>query len=324
MNLEDKASCREIYFDDIRYINNFRHDPHKYKMSKDWKRSSYKQIENAEDYINSPPLVYNWFSQVIISDGTKFGFKVVDNFRPENKAVFCNVNYLNECYKSGLLRSLGGNDKKLFIAGNDQHLKNHVKVLQRLVENYSSIYYEAKNGPCDFVKAFPMGGIMAYLLSNGGNDILPYINERKEKSKLVAASFGYRYPKLTKSIDQRNLLDAFLKQPTNNYIDNFSCQPARYYKTLSDYKFFICPIGNGIQTPKLQECLLTFTIPVVKKHAVYEDLLEWGLPLLVVEHWRDISEHMLNSYYENNYCNIDWTKVRSLFHTASFKDIYFS
>jgi hypothetical protein len=313
-----------ILFKDISDINNFRYRPHKYKNDTAWKTANYIGVPEMQKYIDEHPNVFKSFSHLVCSDGTKRGYGVYENENSKGGNVFCASPFLKAATNDGIIKGLGGKNGKLFVAGDDHHLSPQTNRLKNLTNHYSGIYYEAKDDNCAFVKAFPMGGIMAYTLTNGGNKILTYFNEPRKKQKLIGSAFGYRYSHLNETIDQRYTLSKFLDKNRPSYIDIFSCPPEDYYKKLSQYKFFICPIGNGIQTPKLQESLLTYTIPVVKKHVVYEDLVEWGLPLLVVNNWADITEKLLNDYYDEVYPTVDWDAVRSLYHSDYFRKVYLS
>ena len=52
------------------------------------------------------------------------------------------------------------------------------------------------------------------------------------------------------------------------------------------------------------------------------DLQEWGLPLLVVNSWKEITKELLMDYYTNEYQKINWNEVRKLFHSEFFEEKY--
>lgn len=83
-----------------------------------------------------------------------------------------------------------------------------------------------------------------------------------------------------------------------------------YYNKLSEYKYFICPLGNGIQAPKIFECLLVKTIPVCIKGPTFEDLKEYGFPILLINNFNELNQTMLNDKYENEFKDVDWEKVK--------------
>ena len=67
-----------------------------------------------------------------------------------------------------------------------------------------------------------------------------------------------------------------------------------YFHHLSKYKFLIAPKGNGIQSPKFLEALMVFTIPVTKRYGCFEQLQEYGLPIVLVDEWDEITMDLLN------------------------------
>lgn len=326
-----------VIFNDINNINGFRYDPFKYRHDREWKKQRFWKWKSSRNYVKEPLSAMNLFKINIIADGTKFGYCIRINEQVSNSHIFCGTKVFLKAFKDGVFELFKSKHSKIFIAGDDHLLSWYLDELHELSQNFNQIYYEAKDVECEFVKAFPMGSIMTYLLSNvlghgvapnglnklPQNNILDIINldyTNFKKSKLVASSFSYRYKHLTKQIKQRYTLIDFIEN--TNYVDTFKVDPKDYYQKLSEYKFFICPIGQGIQTPKLQECLLVNTIPVVLNHSVYDDLQEWGLPLLVVNSWKEITKELLEDYYKNDYQKINWNEVRKLFHSEFFEEIY--
>lgn len=326
-----------VIFDDINNINGFRYDPYKYRHNVEWKRQRFWKWKSTSHYIKQPTSAMNLFKINIVADGTKTGYCIKINEQVNNNHIFCGTKVFLKAFKDGVFEQFKCKFSKLFIAGDDDLLSRYLEELREISQNFQQIYYEAKDVKCEFVKAFPMGSIMTYLLSNvlgGGvaprgfkklpqNNILDTINldyTNLKKNKLIASSFSYRYKHLTKQIKQRYTLVDFIEN--TDYVDTFKVDPKDYYQKLSEYKFFICPIGQGIQTPKLQECLLVNTIPVVLNHCVYGDLQEWGLPLLVVNSWSEITKELLENYYNNEYQKINWTGVRKLFHSEFFEEVY--
>jgi hypothetical protein len=77
-----------------------------------------------------------------------------------------------------------------------------------------------------------------------------------------------------------------------------------YKQELLDHKFVLCPRGNGIDTHRLWEALYCGVIPVVQRHYTHS-FMENKLPVLFVDDYRDITEELLVSSYEN-FQNIKW------------------
>lgn len=74
-----------------------------------------------------------------------------------------------------------------------------------------------------------------------------------------------------------------------NYLRNFAFN-------LLTSKFCLCPVGMGIDTYRLWECLYMGCIPVLEYSPFVENLS--GYKILVVNNFNDISEELLNEKYE--------------------------
>jgi hypothetical protein len=62
---------------------------------------------------------------------------------------------------------------------------------------------------------------------------------------------------------------------------------------LSQYKFCICPEGNGVDTHRLWEALYLKCIPIVIKSPFTETLQRHNIPLIVLDKWEDFDEGSL-------------------------------
>lgn len=244
----------------------------------------------------------------------------IQKFNSDSNNIYCDV------YRGfgDLVSFLEKNNSKfdyLVCAGDDNHLSINLKYLEKIKHRFKKIYYEAKNVRCDWVQTIPMGTIMGYMLRNGGNNvILPQINKYKNKTKLIASAFGSRYPHLTSRILDRSNL----KQFTSNcsFMDNMFCDPTKYYENLCDYRFFACPLGNGIQTPKICESIMCETVPVVTDHIAHRELRDiYNLPLLIVNEWEDLTEEFLNKQWNSMYSKVDWNLQKSKFLVSNFHNL---
>jgi hypothetical protein len=209
------------------------------------------------------------------------------------------------------------NFNNLVIMGADKNLSKALEPLKHIKHRFKKIYYEAKDVECDWVQTLPMGMIMAYMVRNGGNDILKHVNKQKNKTKLIACAFGNKYPRLTNIIKDRANLAVFTKD--SDFVDDMFCEPTEYYENLCDYRFFACPLGNGIQTPKICECIMCETVPVVTDHVAHRELRDiYGLPLLIVNEWSDLTEQFLNDQWNSVYSKIDWHEQKNKFLVKNF------
>jgi hypothetical protein len=312
MEEEKEILKNYIQFNGAHDIVGYRYNPKKYIKSKIW-GEDFLIAEGSEseksDFFKTRPAFHNLFEIIIDKTGIKFNKNLKGN-------VLCNPDCLEL-----LLEKITKKYEKLFIFGEDTNLTEKIKWIEKLKKNFEEIYYEAKDINCSYVKALPMGCTYSYLIRNGVQNALEHINKsNKLKKRLAVSGFGSKWPKLSKSIkDRRDLLNFLKKQ---NVVDLINCKPTEYYNTISNYKYFLCPLGAGIQTPKLQESHLMGIIPVVTNHPVYHDLSSYGLPFLIVDKWKDVTQELLEKRYEEEFKNVDWNKVRKLYHADYFKENY--
>ena len=59
-------------------------------------------------------------------------------------------------------------------------------------------------------------------------------------------------------------------------------------KNLTKYKFILCPEGNGLDTHRIWESILTNTVPIVIKNEFTLNLKKIGVPLLLINDWADL------------------------------------
>ncbi len=74
--------------------------------------------------------------------------------------------------------------------------------------------------------------------------------------------------------------------------------PAEYYAELAKYRFLAAPRGQAIQSSKYFEALLLMTIPIVRgPWQCFYDLKSYGLPIVIVESWDEITEANLERWW---------------------------
>lgn len=72
-------------------------------------------------------------------------------------------------------------------------------------------------------------------------------------------------------------------------------------KRLSEYKFCICPEGNGVDTHRLWECWYLKIIPIVIRTDFIEILMEKiKLPIIILNKWEDLIDIYNNIEYDEN------------------------
>lgn len=273
-------------------ILNFRYN----KKFLDW---DLNHMVNDRDLLTDFPDVFNFFKIVIHHHGVEYN-------KIHNNHVFC---VANKC--SQLMDIVKTSDFSpggiLVVAGEDDKLSHNIKYINEVKELFDTIYYEAKDIQCDWIHATPMGVNVAYLLRAGGSKLIDIFNSNPKKDKLIGAAFGSKWPHLTDIILDRKKLEMFVKKST--IINDIFSPPVEFFTNLSRCTFFACPLGNGVQTPKIFECLLTETIPIVTDHFIYSEIKKlYDIPILIINEWEDIREDTLQKF---NHTDIDWQAIKS-------------
>ena len=136
-----------------------------------------------------------------------------------------------------------------------------------------------KNKIHDSVYPLPMGimfGDSKYLESlESAQRLMP-----KHRKKICYANFSITSPyriKVAEWAFKQSYIDAYIYKRHDRHGDDLQMKEetfskkgklpdVEYFKELSSYKFCICPEGNGIDTFRIWECILTNTIPIVQNN----------------------------------------------------------
>jgi hypothetical protein len=94
------------------------------------------------------------------------------------------------------------------------------------------------------------------------------------------------------------------------WLDNVS--PSENMIRLSQYKFCICPQGNGVDTHRLWEALYLKTVPIVIKSEFTDVLQKNNVPLVILDSWDDFDETKLN-YDIYDFNNDNFVKISNYY-----------
>lgn len=108
------------------------------------------------------------------------------------------------------------------------------------------------------------------------------------KSKDVYFNFNIGTNRMKRENCFHNLKDKL------EWLNNVS--PFENIIRLSQYKFCICPEGNGVDTHRLWECFYLKVVPIVIKSEFTNILIKQGLPIYILENenWYDLDINKLN------------------------------
>jgi hypothetical protein len=73
------------------------------------------------------------------------------------------------------------------------------------------------------------------------------------------------------------------------------------WNNMVKYKYVASPHGNGLDCHRTWEALVLGCIPIVKTSSL--DHMYYGLPVLIVSDWSDITQELLDNFKPTNYNN---------------------
>lgn len=135
------------------------------------------------------------------------------------------------------------------------------------------------------------------LISFNSNVVLHNINN---KSKNFYFNFKIDTNKINRTICFNSLINKL------EWLNNIS--HTENIIRLSQYRFCICPEGNGVDTHRLWECLYLKVVPIVIKSDFTEILNKNNIPLVILNSWDNFDESILN-YDSFDFENVNFTKI---------------
>lgn len=231
----------------------------------------------------------------------------------------------------GKVPPLAGSERRLLvIAGDDNSLSSVLRDMQRDLEihygknrdniddflrsRFSSIFFEAKDVPHEFIKTVPMGFTNFYVLQLPRGFIEERINEAKlqdpSTKKLAFAGWGKVWAFLDDKLEDRKNLAKFMNlESTQAWVTRQTLDFNDYWRALGTYKYSLCPRGNGIQAPKVFEAFVLRVVPVVTRVAAFVDLRDLGFPILIIDRWSQLTPEYLEHEYKKTFAHVNWERV---------------
>ena len=86
---------------------------------------------------------------------------------------------------------------------------------------------------------------------------------------------------------------------------NYSTDSVEYLRELSNHRFNLCPIGNGLDTHRIWETLLVGSTPVVERNNLTTNLFNLDVPMIILDNWNDLDSLKMNDLINLNKINKD-------------------
>lgn len=174
------------------------------------------------------------------------------------------------------------------------------RVMSALGSYFPHIYYEAKDIDLPDVGVMPMGFTEHYTRANADRVLNLALNLKREarpnnETPSVLAAWGAWWPGLDGLIPDRAQAREFAASSPLVTVEQLASDD--YFQALTRFDFLVCPLGNGIQVPKMVEALLMGCIPMATRHATFVELQQRGMPMLLVDSWEDVTAELLRKEY---------------------------
>jgi len=248
-----------------------------------------------------PPGIPHWLGRFEWVVGFEYGWADSERFP---KSVFCEPRYLPELlgflkrrwpeppWTQSLLAVAVGPD---FLLSWQRH-----KLLKLLDRYFSCIFYEAKDIHLPGISALPMGLTEHY--SRGNADHVLALarslkrTERPPGAELsVLAAWGAWWPGLDELIPDRRRAREFASN--SHLVTEQQLPSSEWFDALTQFDFMFCPLGNGIQAPKMVEAIMMGCIPIATSHPTFIELEQRGMPMLLLGEWEQLTEKLLKEVY---------------------------
>jgi hypothetical protein len=107
------------------------------------------------------------------------------------------------------------------------------------------------------------------------------------------------------NLKERQGLNELFDDQSWSLVDRERVEYYQFLRTIKNFKFVLCPIGNAVDCHRNWEVLYLGRVPVMKKHPYLQELYK-DYPVLFVDSYDDISEELL---IENDFL---YKKVKSM------------
>lgn len=268
-----------------------------------------KDEKNCE-YISIRGIAKNCdhFPKNIISDTNNFDpndYKCIN----ENDTVFVITSVLDKFIKF-IIPTLGNTRFKLVTGAcvkgvpheiSKLHQIDYIKILQKNVTRW---YTQNFDGTIECVP-IPLG-IDYHTLQRGNHPWGPMASAKDQETILKeAANFNFEHKRNRTfssfhfqlferhNRDRHRAID-HLKNVKFNDVIKKPVPRKSLWNCMRSYKFIISPHGNGLDCHRTYESMLLGSVAIVRSSTL--DGLYEGMPILIVDDWKDLTEEVLENY----------------------------
>ena len=202
---------------------------------------------------------------------------ISNNFDNGSK-VFCYTHTLGSNELVSILRKFK-NPFTLYCHNSDHSFEEKHTTLVDSIPNLKFIYTQNMNVIHPKIQFLPIG-VANSQWQHGNLDYWKQVLSQRpfQKTKDFYFNFNIR----TNPKERQQCYDSLKNKLT--WIKGTNYQS--YLNALKDYKFCICPFGNGFDTHRVWECLYLEVVPIVIR-GILNDRISEKLPIVILDSWDD-------------------------------------
>jgi len=294
----------------VLHMTNFMGQYRDSRESKLYKFLHRNEDEKRCEYVSIRGIAKNCdhFPQSIVSDTIDFD---PNEYRciKENDIVFVITSVLDK-FVQIILPTLGDTKFKLITGAcvkgvpheiSSIHKNNYIKIFQKNVTRW---YTQNFDGTIECVP-IPLG-IDYHTLQRGNHPWGPMASATEQETILKEASNFNFEDKTTRTFssfhfqlfgrhdrDRHRAIDHLKNVKFNDVIKN-PVPRKSLWNCMRSYKFIISPHGNGLDCHRTYESIILGSVPIVRSSTL--DGLYEGMPVLIVDDWKDITKEVLENY----------------------------
>ena len=161
---------------------------------------------------------------------------------------------------------------------------NDARLVAWFAQNIDYVHPKLKPIPIGLANSYwPHGNVDNF------KNALKGIPRQVERSVLLYLNIDVK----TNPAERKPIVDLLSRQP---FVYHASAKPpADYLQEMKQYRYILCPPGNGTDCHRAWEALLLGCIPVIQ-HSLLDDLFK-DLPVIFIDDWAEITQAFLEKKY---------------------------
>tara|TARA_B100000902_G_scaffold59643_1_gene66751 strand:- start:33414 stop:34463 length:1050 start_codon:yes stop_codon:yes gene_type:complete len=206
----------------------------------------------------------------------------------ENDIIFTNTYFIELLLSK--LKDLEFKNLKIITTQTDHSINK--KLFKKKPKTVSNWYSTNVNYNNDNLHPIPLGLANNYSDKNLHKKDFETINFNQNKINKIYVNFEVNTNYFHRYKIKRNILKNSISKTPNKIITKHD-----YLLDLNNYKFILCPWGNGIDSHRIWESIFAGSIPLIPKHFSFEKIFNTNKNLFV--NTKNLTEEYINKNFKN-------------------------